>query len=152
MATGFPRVPSMSDAFRLVQAQSDLMSDLPAIIAELQSSVRNLSATIASSTGSAESAQRVIARVESVLDEIEEPVRAMRPGLQRLSVALDSPVVDRLPATLETIERTALLLAARVEHYTGRAQALEAWWARRTAAVHRATARVRSGTTRDPLV
>jgi ABC-type transporter Mla subunit MlaD len=134
----------MNDAFRLVQAQSDLMTDLPAIIAELQESVRSLSETLAYSKDTAASAQRVIARLESVLDDIEEPVRAMRPGLQRLSVALDSPVIDRLPATLETIERTVLPVAARIEQTSERAHAMGARWALRTGPLRKYVARVRS--------
>jgi chromosome segregation ATPase len=134
----------MNDAFRLVQAQSDLMSDLPGIIAELQASVRSLSETLASSKDTAASAQAVLARLESVLDEIEEPVRAMGPGLQRLSVALDSPVIDRLPATLEAIERTVLPIAARIEHTNERAHAIQARWARRGAALRQHVAQFRS--------
>jgi methyl-accepting chemotaxis protein len=134
----------MNDALRLVQAQTDLMTDLPAMIAELQQSVRDLSETVASSKDSAASAQRVIARLESVLDDIEEPVRAMAPGLQRLSVALDNPVIDRLPATLETIERTVLPIAARIEQTNERAHAMGARWARRTAPLRQYVARVRS--------
>jgi ABC-type transporter Mla subunit MlaD len=133
----------MNDAFRLVQAQSDLLTDLPAIIAELQESVRTLSETLASSKETVTSAHRVIARLESVLDDIEEPVRAMRPGLQRLSVALDSPVIDRLPATLETIERTVVPIAARIEHTSERASAMGARWARRTGPLRQYAARVR---------
>ena len=132
----------MNDAFRLVQAQSDLMSDLPGIIAELQASVRSMSETLASSKDTATSAQVVLARLKSVLDEIEEPVRAMAPGLQRLSVALDSPVIDRLPATLEAIERTVLPIAARIEHTNERGTcdsgALGATWCRAAAAGHAA--------------
>ena len=130
---GLPRVPSMNDAFRMVQAQSDLMSDLPSIIAELQASVRGLSETLTDSKTTAASALRVTARLEDILDEIEEPVRALRPGLQRLAVALDSPVIDRLPATLETIERTVLPVAARVAATTAWIQETKSRWKSRLA-------------------
>jgi ABC-type transporter Mla subunit MlaD len=133
----------MNDAFRLVQAQSDLMTDLPEIIAELQASVRALSETLASSKDTAATAQLVLARLDSVLDDIEEPLRAMRPGLQRLSVALDSPVIDRLPATLEAIERTVLPIAAQFERTNERAHAMGARWARRWAVLREYVARRR---------
>jgi hypothetical protein len=123
----------MNDAFRMVQAQSDLMSDLPSIIAELQASVRGLSETLADSKTTAASALRVAARLEDILDEIEQPMRALRPGLQRLAAALDNPVIDRIPATLETIERTVLPFAARVAATTARMQETKARWKSRLA-------------------
>lgn len=144
MAPGFPRVPSVNDAFRLVQAQSELLTDLPGIIAELQASVRSLSETLASSKSTAASAQVVLARLDSVLDDIEEPVRAMGPGLHRLSIALDNPVIDRLPATLETIERTVLPIAARLERASKWADSMGARWARRSAPLRQYVARMRS--------
>jgi hypothetical protein len=146
MTPGIPRVPSMNDAFRMVQAQTDLMSDLPAIIKELHRSVRDLSEALAASKDSAASAQRVTARVEALLDEIEEPVRALRPGLTRVAAAIDSPVVDRLPSTLETIERAVLPIAARLEAVSQRVEAL-------TSRANRWVARLRpSGARRRPAV
>jgi hypothetical protein len=118
VTSGRPRIPSIADAMRIMQAQGDLMAELPSIIAELQDAVRGLSETLSDSRETAASAQRVTARLEEILDEIEEPVRSLRPGMERLAVVLDSPVVERLPATLETIERTVLPLASRINAAT----------------------------------
>ena len=75
---------------------------------------------MAASKDTATSAQRVTNRVEEALDEIEEPIRALRPGLERLAVTLDSPVIDRLPATLEAIESTVLPIAESMQRMRDR--------------------------------
>jgi chromosome segregation ATPase len=121
MMPGMPRVPGFNDAIKMMQTQTELLAELPATIAELQRAVRGLGETLNTSRDAAASAARVSSRVEEALDEIEDPIRALRPGLERLAVALDSPVIDRIPATLEAIEATVLPIAAGVE------QARERW-------------------------
>jgi chromosome segregation ATPase len=137
MGSGQPRVPSMTGAMRMMQGQAELFSELPSIIAELQNSVRGLSETLSDSKETAASAQRVTARLEEILDQIEEPVRALRPGIERLAVVLDSPVVERLPATLETIERTVLPLASRINAATVWLDTTAARWRGRIARLRR---------------
>jgi hypothetical protein len=148
VTTGRPRIPSIADAMRIMQAQGDLMAELPSIIAELQNSVRGLSETLSDSKETAASAQRVTARLEKILDEIEEPVRSLRPGIERLALVLDSPVVERLPATLETIERTVLPLASRINAATVWVDTTAARWRGRIARVPR----LRSGRRPDHLL
>ncbi len=117
----------MSDTLKLMRSQTEVLSELPGTIMELQRTVRGLGETlaaakeaVASSKDAAESAQRTAARVEAALDEIEEPIRALRPGLERLAVALDNPVVDRLPAMLEAIEATVLPISEGVRRMRDR--------------------------------
>jgi hypothetical protein len=49
------------------------------------------------------SAQRTAERLEDLVEELEEPVRALRPGLERVGKVLDDPVVDTIPDTLRQI-------------------------------------------------
>jgi hypothetical protein len=50
-----------------------------------------------------QSAQRIAERLEDLVEELEEPVRALKPGLERVGRVLDDPVVDTVPDTLRRI-------------------------------------------------
>jgi hypothetical protein len=50
------------------------------------------------------SAQRIAERLEDLVEELEEPVRALKPGLERVGRVLDDPVVDTVPDTLRSIQ------------------------------------------------
>jgi ABC-type transporter Mla subunit MlaD len=106
MVPSLPRVPGFSEAVEMSQAQAELLKQLPSTIAELQRAVKGLAELVAATTDTVVSAQRVTARFETVLNEIEDPVRSLRPGIERLAAALDTPAIDRIPETLEAIERT----------------------------------------------
>ena len=120
MMPGMPRVPGFNDAIKMMQTQTEVLAELPSTIAELQRAVRGLGETLNASRESAAAAQRVTSRVEAALDEIEEPIRALRPGLERLAVVLESPVVERIPAMLEAIEATVVPIASGVEQTRAR--------------------------------
>jgi ABC-type transporter Mla subunit MlaD len=111
MMPGMPRVPGIGDVAKLMQAQSELLSELPSTVADLQRTVRGLSEALAATRETATSAQRVSARLEEILDEIEEPVRSLRPGIERLAVVLDDPVIDRIPAIIAMIEQIVTPIA-----------------------------------------
>jgi hypothetical protein len=53
--------------------------------------------------------------MESLLEELEDPVRGLRPGIERVTQVLDSPVWERLPAMLESVESTVLPVARSAE-------------------------------------
>src|SRR3954453_19056559 len=100
-----PRLPrGFGDPMQMMKAQSEFMAELPATIADLQKTVRGLAEAIDGVKESVAAAQRVSARVESVLDEMEAPVRALRPGIERLAAALDNPVIDRIPIMLAAVD------------------------------------------------
>src|SRR5579875_2402884 len=99
-----PMMPGMSETLRAMQAQTEVMTQLPATLGDLQRAVRGVADALAASKETVASAQQVSERLASVLDEIEEPVRALRPGIVRLGEVLNSPVVERIPAVLEAIE------------------------------------------------
>jgi hypothetical protein len=50
------------------------------------------------------SAQRIAERLEDLVEELEEPVRALKPGIERVGRVLDDPVVDTVPDTLRRIQ------------------------------------------------
>lgn len=47
---------------------------------------------------------RLALRVDTIVAELEEPLLALAPGLRRLAVALDDPLVSTLPATLRQVQ------------------------------------------------
>ncbi len=48
-------------------------------------------------------AHRMVLRADALVAEMEEPLRALRPGLDRLAAVLDDPVVDDVPDTLRRV-------------------------------------------------
>lgn len=103
---GMPRIPGLGDSMKMVQAQSELITELPKTIAELQRAVKGLAEALAATKETVASTHRVSARLESVLDDIEEPLRSLRPGIERLAVVLNDPAIDRIPDALRSIEQT----------------------------------------------
>jgi chromosome segregation ATPase len=117
---GMPRMPGVGDVLKNMQTQTEVLAELPSTIRDLQLAVRGLSEMLAALKDTLASAQRVSTRIDEILDDIEEPVRALRPGIIRLAAALDSPVIDRIPATLEAIEAAVLPVTASAERARAR--------------------------------
>ncbi len=51
---------------------------------------------------------RLAVRADTIVAELEEPLLALGPGLRRLAVVLDDPVVSDLPATLRQVQDDVL--------------------------------------------
>ncbi|MGZ4618083.1 MAG: hypothetical protein ACXV3F_05040 [Frankiaceae bacterium] len=100
---GIPRVPGVSDLVSQLQAQTEALAQLPLTVAALNSAVQSLIDAVAITRETAASAQRVSERLEEVIEELEEPVRALRPGLERVAKVLDDPVIDTVPETLRKL-------------------------------------------------
>ena len=67
-------------------------------------------------------------RLEGVLDEVEEPVKDLAPGLRRLARMLDDPAVSEVPETVRRIREDLLPLFATLrggvdvfDRFSGRA-------------------------------
>ena len=98
-----PRIPGLSELLALLQTQTEALAQLPRTLSDLNGTVRDLTAATTSARETIESAQRVAQRLEALVDELEEPVRALRPGLERVGKVLDDPAVDTVPDTLRRI-------------------------------------------------
>jgi hypothetical protein len=98
----------MADLLRLMQAQAEVLAELPETIGQLSRTVRGLAETVEATRETAVAAGRVVERMESLLDELEDPVRGLRPGIERVTQVLESPVWERLPSMLESVEGTVL--------------------------------------------
>ena len=117
---GFPRIPGLSELVDVLQKQTEAMAQLPRTLADLNTAVRELITATRVATETITSAQRTAERLEGLVDELEEPVRALRPGLERVGRVLDDPAVDTLPDTLRTVADDLLPLVHGLRQATDR--------------------------------
>jgi ABC-type transporter Mla subunit MlaD len=99
----FGRIPGLSELLALMQQQTEALAQLPRTLTDLQGTVRQLTEATTAAKDTIASAQRTAERLEALVEELEEPVRALRPGLERVGRVLDDPVVDTVPDTLRRI-------------------------------------------------
>ena len=102
------RIPGIDTAFGLLQAQTDALAQLPAVVHALTGAVRGLVETAQQARETIASVQRLTARMDGIVAELEQPLRDLAPGLAKLAVVLDDPVVSDLPATLRTMQSDVL--------------------------------------------
>ena len=100
---GIPRIPGLSDLLSLLQTQTEALAQLPRTLSDLNGTVRELTEATTMARDTIASAQRTAERLETLVEELEEPVRALRPGLERVGRVLDDPAVDTVPETLRRI-------------------------------------------------
>ena len=113
---GMPRIPGLSELIGLLQTQTEALAQLPRTLADLNGTVRDLTAATTTARETIESAQRIAERLEALVDELEEPVRALRPGLERVGKVLDDPAVDTVPDTLRRIHDDLMPLISGLRH------------------------------------
>ena len=109
---GMPRIPGLSDLLSLLQTQTEALAQLPRTLSDLQGTVRELTEATTTARETIESAQRIAERLEDLVEELEEPVRALKPGLERVGRVLDDPAVDTVPDTLRRIHDDLMPLIA----------------------------------------
>jgi ABC-type transporter Mla subunit MlaD len=105
-----PRIPGLSELLGILQTQTEALAQLPRTLSDLNATVRELTKATTSARDTIASAQRIAERLEDLVDELEGPVRALRPGLERVGRVLDDPVVDTVPDTLRQIQDDLLPL------------------------------------------
>src|SRR3712207_4800141 len=100
---GLPRIPGLPELVDVLQKQTEALAQLPRTMADLNTAVRELVAATRVATEAIASAQRTAERLEGLVEELEEPVRALRPGLERVGKVLDDPAIETVPDTLRTV-------------------------------------------------
>ena len=99
-----PRIPGLSELLSLLQTQTEALAQLPRTLSDLNGTVRELTQATTMAHATIASAQRIAERLEDLVEELEEPVRALKPGIERVGRVLDDPVVDTVPDTLRRIQ------------------------------------------------
>jgi ABC-type transporter Mla subunit MlaD len=107
-----PRIPGFSELLDLLRAQTEALAQLPRTLTDLTATIRQLTEATTAARETVASAQRTADRLEALVEELEEPVRALKPGLERVGRVLDDPVVDTVPDTLRRIHDDLMPLIA----------------------------------------
>jgi hypothetical protein len=127
---GVPQVPMLGDVTRTLQAQAELLADLPGTLADIQQATQGLAETIELSKSTVVTAHSVIERLDRLVTGLDEPVRRLTATIERVNDVLAAPVIERLPALLESVEETVQPVARSAA--TARARwARLFWWRRR---------------------
>jgi ABC-type transporter Mla subunit MlaD len=113
-----PSVPSPGRILRLAREQAEAMAALPGALLSLTRAVSSLDGTIRDARDTVARLQRLGSRLESILDEVEEPVKDLAPGLRRVGRMLDDPVVDEIPETVRKLREDLLPLVATLRGTT----------------------------------
>ena len=102
------RLPGIDGLLSLLQARTEALAALPGAVAALTGAVRNLGDVVGEARETLSAVHRLAVRLDAMAEELEEPVRALAPGLSRLAVVLDDPAVGDLPDTLRTVQEDML--------------------------------------------
>jgi GNAT superfamily N-acetyltransferase len=107
---GMPRIPGLSELLSILQTQTEALAQLPRTLSDLNGTVRELTEATTMARETIASAQRIAERLEDLVNELEEPVRALKPGIERVGKVLDDPAVDTVPDTLRKINEDLMPL------------------------------------------
>ena len=111
-------LPSPSRVLRLARDQAEAMAALPGALLSLTRAVSSLDGTIREARETVAQLQRLGSRLESILDEVEEPVKDLAPGLRRVGAVLDDPAVSEIPETVRRVREDLLPLVATLRGTT----------------------------------
>lgn len=119
-----PAVPGLPRALELVRGQAKAVAGVPRTLLELNRSVQKLIEAVNAAGETLAAAGVVVARMERMSEELEKPILALRPGLERLARILDDDVVDTIPQVLKTINEDVLPLLQGLRDTQSRVNAL----------------------------
>ena len=102
------RLPVIDSVFGLLQAQTEALAQLPAAVASLTHAVRGVGDLVVQTRDTIVAVNRLALRLDSLVEELEEPLKALAPGLKRLAVILDDPMVESIPDTLGKVQADVL--------------------------------------------
>jgi ABC-type transporter Mla subunit MlaD len=103
-------LPSPAQVMRAAQAQAEAMAALPGALLSLTRAVSQLNGTLREAREAVARLQRLGDRLDGILDEVEQPVRDLAPGLRRAGKVLDDPMVSEIPDTMRKIRDDLLPL------------------------------------------
>ncbi|SDX80906.1 hypothetical protein SAMN05661080_01315 [Modestobacter sp. DSM 44400] len=109
---GMPSIPGLGDVLTLLQKQSETLAQLPRTLADLNRTIQELTEATTKARETIGSAQRITEHLEGLIEELQQPVRGLKPGLERIGRVLDDPAVDTVPDTLRRIHDDLMPLIA----------------------------------------
>ena len=122
---GVPRMPDPTQLLAQYQAQAEALAQLTPTVVHLNQALRGLRGVVeaARDGGLGAAGDRSLERIVS---ELDEPARALRPGLERAARVLDDPAVAALPETLRRVQDSLVPLLEGVQRAHARISALTA--------------------------
>ena len=120
----WPRPPRISQVTSLIAAPARALLEVPRTLLDLNRSILTLIDALTMARETLLSASEVAARVERVAEELEEPLLALRPGIERLARVLDDEAVETLPDTLRRINEDVLPLLSGLRETQSRVNAV----------------------------
>src|SRR5664280_1595998 len=102
------RVPGLSALITAIRLQTQALTMLPTTLVALNRSLEAFSEAMLLATTTMAAVEQLAERIETMVAIVETPVRALSPGMRRLAVVLDDPVLDGLPTTLHRLSSDAL--------------------------------------------
>ena len=98
----------LSSVTSVLQAQTEALAALPGAVQSLSAAVKNLADATAGAKETVQTMNRLLKRVEGIVTELEAPLKALAPGMQRMAAVLDDPIITAVPETLAQIQRDIL--------------------------------------------
>ncbi len=92
----------------VLQAQTEALAALPGAVQALSAAVKNLAEATAGAKDTIITLNRMINRVDAIVTELEEPLKALAPGMTRMAKVLDDPIIGLVPETMAQIQRDIL--------------------------------------------
>ena len=92
----------------LLQAQTAALAALPGAVESLSAAVKNLADATAGAKDTVQTLNRLATRIEGIVEELEQPLKSLAPGMERMAKVLDDPVVSTLPDALTQVRRDLL--------------------------------------------
>jgi ABC-type transporter Mla subunit MlaD len=111
-------LPTPGQVLRTAQAQAEAMAALPGALLSLTRAVSQLNGTLTDAREAVARLQHLAQRLDGILDEVEQPVRDLAPGLRRVGAVLDDPVVSEIPDTVRRIRDDVLPLVGTLRGTT----------------------------------
>lgn len=102
------RIPGIDSVFGLLQAQTAALAQLPAAVGSLAQAVRGVGDVVGQARDTIVTINRLAVRLDALVEELEQPLKALAPGLQRLAVVLDDPILESIPDTLNKVQADVL--------------------------------------------
>jgi uncharacterized protein YoxC len=92
----------------VMQAQTEALAALPGAVQALSQAVKNLADATAGVKETVQTMNRMVNRVDAIVTELEEPLKALAPGMTRMATILDDPIISAVPEVLTQLQKDML--------------------------------------------
>ncbi|MDQ1373040.1 MAG: hypothetical protein QOJ09_378 [Actinomycetota bacterium] len=110
--SGVAKIPGLDSVvtgvLSVMQAQTEALAALPGAVQSLSAAVKNLADATAGAKDTIQTMNRLAHRIEGIVEELEGPLKALAPGMERMAKVIDDPIVSTLPDALTQARRDLL--------------------------------------------